>query len=176
MEAVRVALQAVRAHRLRSVLTVLGVAIGVLAVVLLVAIGQGTRVEVTHTIEGLGSNLLLVFPGRADFGTAPTRSKFTLRDVERVGRALGDPSRVAADIVSGELVRARSRTSYASVLGVTETFRNVIARELSRGDYFSASDVASGRRLAILGADVAAGLLPGRDPLGESVTIAGLRF
>ncbi len=170
------AIQAVRAHRLRSSLTVLGVGIGVLAVVLLVAIGQGTRAEVTHAIEGLGSNLLLVFPGQADFGTAPTRSKFTLRDVERVGRALGDSSRVAADIVSGELVRARSRTSYASVVGVTETFHNVISRDLSRGEYFSASDVASGRRLAILGATVAAELLPGRDPLGESVSIAGLRF
>lgn len=176
LEAGRVAFQAVRAHRLRSSLTVLGVGIGVLAVVLLVAIGQGTRVEVTRTIEGLGSNLLLVFPGQADFGTAPARSKFTLRHVERVGRALGDPSRVAADIISGELVRIRSRTSYASVLGVTETFRNVIARDLSRGTYFSASDVASGRRLAILGSKVAAELLPGRDPLGESVSIAGLRF
>lgn len=176
VEAARVALHAVCAHRLRSALTVLEVAIGVLAVVLLVAIGQGARLEVTRTIESLGSNLLLVFPGQADFGTAPTRSKFTLRDVERVGRALGDPSRVAADIVSRELVRARSQTSSASVLGVTETFRNVIAHDLSRGEYFSASDVASGRRLTILGDTVAAELFPGRDPLGESVRIAGLQF
>lgn len=176
IEAARVAFQAVRAHRLRSALTVLGVTIGVLAVVLLVAIGQGARVEITGTIESLGSNLLLVFPGHADLGTAPTRSKFTLRDVERVGQALGDPSRVAADIVSGELVRARGQTSYASVLGVTETFPNVVVRGLSRGEYFSASDLASGRRLAILGDTVAADLFPGRDPLGDSVSIAGLRF
>lgn len=176
VEAARVAFQAVRTHRLRSALCVVEVAIGVLAVVLLVAIGQGARVDVTRTIESLGSNLLLVFPGQSDLGTASTRSKFTLRDVERVGQALGDPSRVAADIVSRELVRARGRTSHASVLGITETFHNVIAHHLSRGEYFSASDVASGRRFALLGDTVAAELFPGRDAVGESVTIAGLKF
>ncbi|HEX2029619.1 MAG TPA: ABC transporter permease [Nitriliruptorales bacterium] len=175
-EAARVALEAIRANRLRSGLTTLGVVIGVLAVILLVAIGQGAREEITATIEDLGSNLLLVFPGQADLGQAPTRSRFTLRDVEEVGRELGDPGRVAADLVSGEVVRARNASAFVSVLGVTRTFPNVVTRRVERGDHFSASDVATGRRVAVLGASVADELFPGRDPMGATLTIAGLRF
>jgi hypothetical protein len=67
-EAFRVALQALLANRLRSALTTLGVLIGVMSVVLLVAIGQGARQEITGAIEGLGSNLLFVLPGDGDFG------------------------------------------------------------------------------------------------------------
>jgi putative ABC transport system permease protein len=75
-------MQALVANRLRSALTTLGVVIGVLSVVLLVAIGQGARQEITGAIEGLGSNLLFVLPGDGDFGAGPARSRFTLDDVE----------------------------------------------------------------------------------------------
>ncbi|MDP9021252.1 MAG: ABC transporter permease [Actinomycetota bacterium] len=174
--ATRAALDAVRANRLRSALTTLGVVIGVLAVILLVAVGQGARQEVTATIEDLGSNLLLVFPGQADFGQAPTRSRFTLHDAEAVGRALGDPERVAAHVVSGEVVRAGNASTFVSVLGVTETFPRVVTRQLSRGASFTASDLATGRRVAVVGAAAADELFARGDPLGKTVTVAGLRF
>lgn len=74
-EAVRVALGGLRANRLRSGLTMLGVVIGVSAVVVLVAIGTGTRQEVESQVQGLGSNLLLVFPGDTSFTAAPTVSR-----------------------------------------------------------------------------------------------------
>lgn len=176
LEALRVALQAIRSNRLRSGLTTLGVVIGVFAVILLVAIGQGTREEVTATIEDLGSNLLIVFPGEAQFGQAPTRSKFTLRDVDLLAREVGDPGRVAAYVVSGETARAGNRTMFASVLGVTRTFPEVVTRRIERGRQLSASDVATARRVAVLGASVAEELFPDRDPLGRTFTISGLRF
>ncbi len=175
-EAIRVAMQAVVANRLRSTLTTLGVVIGVLAVILLVAVGQGAREEVTGIIEDLGSNLLLVFPGQAEFGQAPTRSRFTFEDVEAVGRALGDRSRVAADVVSGETARAGSESMFVSVLGITENFPDVVTRELERGEHFSPSDVATARRVTVLGATIADRLFPNRDPLGKTITISGLRF
>ena len=71
-EAFRVALEALRANGLRSALTMLGVIIGVAAVVILVAIGSGAKQEVEDQVEGLGSNLLLVVPGRFELGSAPT--------------------------------------------------------------------------------------------------------
>ena len=175
-EAGRVALQAIAANRLRSALTVLGVVIGVLAVVLLVAVGQGARDEITTTIEDLGSNLLIVFSGQAEFGSAPTRSKFTLRDVDDVGRALGAPERVAADLVSGEVVRAGNETAFLSVLGITQNFQAVVTRRVDRGEFFSASDLATARRVALIGSKSAEALFPGIDPLGKTITIVGLRF
>ena len=75
VEAVRVALEALRVNRLRSALTMLGVVIGVGAVVVLVAIGTGAKNEVESQVEGLGSNLLIVVPGQVNFGAAPTVSR-----------------------------------------------------------------------------------------------------
>ena len=79
------ALDALRANRLRSVLTMLGVIVGVAAVVVLVAIGTGAKNEVETQVEGLGSNLILVVPGRLEANSGPTVSRLTLDDVETLG-------------------------------------------------------------------------------------------
>lgn len=175
-EAVRVSLQALIANRLRSALTTLGVVIGVLAVVLLVAIGQGARQEITSTIEGLGSNLLFVFPGEGDFAQAPARSRFTLADVERVGRAIGDESRAAGYLVSGETLRAEGDATFATLFGISEHYNDVVVRNVARGQGLSGNDVATGRRVVLLGAEIAEQLFEGVDPIGRQLTIAGLRF
>ncbi len=175
-EALRVALQAVVANRLRSALTTLGVVIGVLAVVLLVAIGQGARQEITSQIEGLGSNLLIIVPGEGNFSQGPSRSRFTLADVERLQRAVGDRDRVAGYLVSGEAVRASGERSFSTVLGVTDSFLDVASRDVARGDGFSESDVVTGRRVAVLGDSVARTLFGDLDPLGRTMTVAGVRF
>ena len=175
-EAVRVALQALVANRLRSLLTTLGVVIGVFAVVLLVAIGQGARQEITSTIEGLGSNLLFVLPGEGDFTSAPARSRFTLADVERVVREVGDEDRVAAYLLSGETLRGEGTTAFATLFGVTPSYSEVVTRRVARGQGLGANDVATGRRVAVLGAAVADELFDGADPIGRRLTVGGLRF
>lgn len=175
-EAFRVAVGALRANRLRSALTMLGVVIGVAAVVVLVAIGSGARREVESQVEGLGSNLILVVPGRIDFGSAPSVSRLTLGDVATVGRAAGNPQRVAATVSSGETVRVGSREAFVTVNGTTETVPSVFNRPLDRGRYFTATDVDTRRRVVVLGSAVADTLLPGVDPLGRQVVVAGVRF
>jgi putative ABC transport system permease protein len=175
-EAWRVALGALRANRLRSGLTMLGVVIGVAAVVVLVAIGTGTRYEVERQVEGLGSNLLLVFPGEASFTAAPAVSRLDLADVDAVGRVVGDRNRVAVQVASGETVRAGAAARFTSVLGVLDTTPNVFARELRRGSYLTRSDVDTARRVAVLGSRVAQELFGEREPIGGQVTIAGVRF
>ena len=154
-EAWRVALDALRANRLRSVLTMLGVVIGVGAVVALVAIGTGTKQLIERQVEGLGSNLLIVVPGRLEAGSAPTASPLTLDDADAVDRVVGDRSRVAVTISSGETVRAGSRSGFASMQGVLETTPSVFVRHLARGSYLTRTDVSTGRRVAVLGAAVA---------------------
>src|SRR3954464_13961139 len=99
-EAVRVALDALRANKLRSGLTMLGVLIGVAAVVVLVAIGTGAKQEVESQVSGLGSNLILVLPGRVEFGSAPSVSRLKLRDVELLNRVVGSPGSVATTVAS----------------------------------------------------------------------------
>jgi putative ABC transport system permease protein len=175
-EAWRVAVEALRANRLRSVLTMLGVVIGVGAVVALVSIGTGTKRQIEQQVEGLGSNLLIVVPGRLDPGSAPTSSTLTLDDVDAVTRVVGDRSRVAVTISSGETVRSGSRSAFASMQGVLETTPDVFVRHLDRGSYLTRTDVTTGRRVAVLGAGVARDLFGDRDPIGRQLTIGGVRF
>ncbi len=176
-EAFRVAIKALIGNRLRSALTTLGVLIGVLSVVLLVAIGQGAREEITGAIEGLGSNLLFVLPGDGDFGAAPTRSQFTIEDVEAIDRELpGAADRVAGSVVGGEPLQADGQRLTTTINGVTASYFGVITREVVRGQPFGASDVATGRRVTLLGASVAEQLFPGTDPIGRTVTIGSIRF
>ena len=89
---------------------------------------------------------------------------------------VGDRSRVAVTISSGETVRAGGRTSFASLQGVLETTPSVFVRRLDRGRYFTRSDVSSARRVAVLGAGVARQLFAERNPVGRQVTVSGVRF
>jgi hypothetical protein len=106
-EAFRVAMQALVANRLRSALTTLGVVIGVLSVVLLVAIGQGARQEITGAIEGLGSNLLFVLPGDGDFGSGPAAAGSPSTTSTASTASSAGPDRTAGYVVGGETVQAR---------------------------------------------------------------------
>jgi len=175
-EAWLVALDALRASRLRSALTMVGVIVGVAAVVILVAIGTGTKDKIEGQVEGLGSNLLLIVPGQVNFGAAPTVSRLRLDDADAVAKLVGGRDRVAVTTTSGETVRAGTKSTFTTVNGVLETTPKVFIRSLARGTYLSRSDVDTGRRVAVLGAGVASTLFGERDPVGSQVTIAGVRF
>jgi putative ABC transport system permease protein len=171
-----VALDALKASRLRSALTMVGVVVGVAAVVILVAIGTGTKEKVEQQVEGLGSNLLLIVPGQVNFGAAPTVSRLRIDDADAIAKLVGGRDRVAATTTSGETVRAGSKSTFTTVNGVLETTPKVFVRSLARGTYLSRSDVDTGRRVAVLGAGVARALFGERDPVGSQITIAGVRF
>ena len=150
-------LDALRANRLRSALTMLGVIIGVAAVVILVAIGTGTKQEIEQQVEGLGSNLLLVVPGQVELRLGAVGvAGWTLDDVDAVSKIVGDRDRVAVD---GRLRRDRrapaTSSTFATVNGVIETRPNVFVRPLARGTLPDRSDVDTRRRVAVLGSSVA---------------------
>ncbi|MFP4635002.1 MAG: ABC transporter permease [Nitriliruptoraceae bacterium] len=176
-EALRVAVQALTANRLRSALTTLGVLIGVMSVVLLVAIGQGARSEITGAIEGLGSDLLFVLPGEGDFTAGPSRSRFVIEDVDRIDQALaGEQRRAAGYTVGAETVQVEGERLNVTLQAVTASYPDVLNRELARGQPFRESDVVTSRRTAVLGAAVAEELFTGQDPIGRQIGIAGVRF
>ena len=173
-EAWRVAVTALRANRLRSLLTMLGVVIGVAAVVVLVAIGSGAKQEVEEQVNGLGANLIIVVPGRLDFGAAPTKSRLELGDAARIERATGQD--VAVSLSSGETVRFGGQEAFATVNGTNPAVPQVFVRPLARGEYLRESDVDTRRRVAVLGATLADQLFQGADPLGRTVSVGGVRF
>jgi len=175
-EAFGAAWDALRANRLRSALTMLGVIIGVASVVMLVAIGSGAKQKVEQQVEGLGSNLILVVPGEFSFGSAPAVSRLKLEDVAYLGRVVGDRRVVAATVTSSEEVRVGNRSDYVTVSGTNENVPTVFDRPLARGRYVSAADVDTRRRVAVLGSQIATTVFGDLDPLGRQVTIAGVRF
>ncbi len=175
-EAWRVALDALRANRMRSGLTMLGMVIGVGAVVVLVALGTGTKNTVEAQVEGLGSNLLIVLPGEVNFAAAPSVSRMDNSDLEAVVKIVGDRERVTATLTSGETVRAGSASTFVTVNGVMESTPKVFLRDLRTGSYLTRTDVDTGRRVAVLGSKVARSLFGDRDAVGQQVTIAGVRF
>jgi len=173
-EAWRVAVTALRANRLRSLLTMLGVVIGVAAVVVLVAIGTGAQREVEAQVNGLGANLVIVVPGRLEFGAAPTKSRLELADADRIGRATGQD--VAVTLSSGETVRFGSNEAFATVNGTNPAVPRVFARPVARGEYLRDSDVDTRRRVAVVGAGLVDVLFEGADPLGRTISLGGVRF
>jgi putative ABC transport system permease protein len=175
-EAWRVAVTALRANRLRSLLTMLGVIIGVAAVVVLVAIGTGAKQEVEDQVNGLGANLVIVVPGKLELGSAPTKSRLELGDADRIGRALGQPGQVAVSLASGETVRYGSRSAFTTVNGTNPAVPEVFVRPVARGQYLRQSDVDTRRRVAVVGAGLAETLFDGSDPLGRSISVGGVRF
>jgi putative ABC transport system permease protein len=175
-EAIRVAVDALLANRLRSALTMLGVVIGVAAVVALVALGLGAQQEVEHQVEGLGSNINIVMPGRAALTSPTTTDELGLGDVDLVGRVAGDSRRVAVSVGAGARVGVGGHETFVAVNGVNENVPNVFNLPLARGTYISSSDVDSRRRVAVLGDTVVRRIFGDVDPVGRQVSIDGVRF
>ncbi|GAA2291165.1 ABC transporter permease [Nonomuraea roseoviolacea subsp. roseoviolacea] len=175
-ESFAMALEALRVNRLRSALTMLGVIIGVLAVVVLVSVGTGAKDAVEKQISGLGTNIILVVPGQLTVGAAPTQSRLSLADVAYVRRVVGDPAKVTVSLQSGETVRVGRTEAFVTIIGTDQNLTNVFQRPLAKGRPLSETDVDTRRRVAVLGSEVAARMFGDVDPVGRQVSIAGARF
>jgi len=183
-EALRLAWQGLMGNRLRSGLTMLGILIGVGAVILLVAVGNGTSVQVQNQVQSLGSNIVYIYPSTArvggvsqGFGSAQT---LTQQDVD----ALNDRSQ-APDIVTAiPLAMAAGQMTYqnqnwfASTSGSTQDFPQVRNYQLSNGSFFTAGDVRSSAKVVVLGQTVVDNLFGG-DPsaaVGKTIKIQRQSF
>ena len=183
LETVRTGLQAVRAHRLRSALTVLGILIGIATVVLSVGLGEGTKSSVSAQINALGSNLLIVSPGsstdssgvRGGLGTAST---LTVSDARALSSTTAAPDiRAVAPTQSTSLEIDNGSTNWTtSVDGSTASWLDVRARTIASGRFLTAQDDAHARPVIVLGPTTAAELFGPLDPVGQSVTISGIAF
>jgi putative ABC transport system permease protein len=183
-ETIRTGLQAVRAHRMRSSLTVLGILIGIATVVLAVGLGQGTKSSVNSSINALGSNLLIVSPGsstsssgvRGGFGSAST---LTLADSSAIGSPSAAPDvKAVAPTASSSLEIDNGSTNWTTtVVGTTSDWLDVRARTLSSGTFLSAADENGAAAKIVLGSTTAQELFGNAAfAVGQTVTIDDATF
>ena len=156
-------------NRLRTGLTLLGIIIGVAAVIALMSIGRGAQEDITNRIESLGSNLLYVRPLDGDL---------TLDDALALVDPVFAPSivRVAPEVSTGGSVTYLSTDTFAQVAGVTPEFAEVRNFEVASGEFISPAHVQSRRNVAVLGSQTAEDLFGERDPVGVDIAISGIRF
>jgi putative ABC transport system permease protein len=166
------ALRAIRRNVMRSVLTILGIVIGVGAVVALVTIGRGATSQVQGQIGALGTNLLTVQGGRHRPGTAPTASQpLSLDDVAAIEAEIGGIDHLAPVASSTALAINANLNWSTSITGTTATYLDCRGYELDSGRTFSASEESSGATVCVLGATVATELFGEDDPVGQRIRV-----
>jgi putative ABC transport system permease protein len=182
VESFRIAIRALSANKVRSVLTMLGVIIGVAAVILLVSIGTGVQDQVTGQISGLGSNLLFVFPGNFSGGGGggpgggDIRKQFTMSDAEYVQSRLGDQGVVTPTLQAAAQLRLGNRTMNSQMTGSDQNGKDAAAGTVELGRWYSRGEVVGNARVVVIGSGVRDELLPGQNPLGRQIDVNGQPF
>ena len=177
----RFAWMALRGHRLRSILSTIGVAIGVTSVVLLTALGEGARIYVTGELATLGSDLIIVLPGKVETsGIAPiiggVPHDLTLADTTALLRRVPKIRRIApltfgeADVGFGSLHRN------VAVVGTTSDFLELRRLRVSRGSFLPRGEMDRGSPICVIGTTVQQELFPGQNPLGKVLRVGEWRF
>jgi len=171
---------ALRAHRLRSFLSMLGIAIGVAAVILLTSIGEGTRVYMVSQFTQFGTNILAINPGKSKTIGIPgalggTTRKLTIDDAEALFRVPGVET-VVPVVMGNARVQAGERGRSVSVLGATPDLPALWRFGARQGSFWPKGDPRRGAPLAVLGPKLARELFGDRSALGEFVHVAGGRF
>jgi putative ABC transport system permease protein len=182
LESVRLGMRGLVANKMRAVLTMLGIIIGVGAVVALLSIGQGAQAAITEQIQDIGSNLIFVIPGSltqsgASFGMGSLAS-LTLADAEAIADPLNCPdcAAVAPQRMRSTQIIFRSANTYASVVGTTAEYAYVRKTELQEGDFFTAYEDATAGRVAVLGSQLAEDLFDFESPIGKTIRIDRVPF
>ena len=176
----KIAYRSLRANRLRSFLTMLGMVIGVAAVIAMVAIGAGANERIAAQISSIGSNLLLVLPGsttagglRSGFGSAPT---LTMADAKAIGRELPAVRLAAPSVRSTSPVVYGNQNWSTLVQGVTPEYFEIREYRLAEGRYFTADEVDASSKVAVVGRTVIRNLFGEESPVGAIFRIKRVPF
>jgi len=179
VQTLRLALSALVRNRSRSMLTMLGVVIGVAAVIVTVAIGTGAKSSVANQINGLGSNLVMVIPGSVQTSGARTgnggASTLTVQDGLAIAKLPGVSAVSPQVTVRGQLI-ANGNNWQTSVTGAAPTFPFVRTWTVASGRFFTQPETDQAAKVAVLGQTVVRQLYPGSDPVGQTVMIRNVPF
>jgi putative ABC transport system permease protein len=181
-ELLRVSLRAIAANKLRAALTMLGIIIGVAAVITLLSVGQGVEQYVTEQFQGIGASLLFVFPGGPETQDGPIGGGREKPLTNQDGEALADSFRVpsakaiALEYVDFETVSYGRESMNVQVSGVTVNYQRVRQFFVAEGEFFTEADERGAARVAVLGQTVVDTLFPEEYPLGQTIRIKNLPF
>ncbi len=184
-DTVKIALSSIRANKLRSVLTTLGIVIGIAAVIAMLAIGQGAQEVILTQVQGMGANTINIIPV-ADFQGAQSRSSLQLLLTStldyQVAELLDNPVKfpeiieIAPEISSSFEVGYRSRSAYFTVYGVNSSAFTIRDLQPEKGELISESDVNRQLKVAVIGPEVADTLFAADDPIGKNIRINGSNY
>ncbi len=179
-EIFKFAAKSLTGHSLRTALSLLGVTIGVAAVVILTALGEGARLYVVNQFASLGTNLLIVIPGYTEtsgsFGYGGVPNDLTLDDAQAIARLVPAARRVAPISMANDEVAYHERRRQVAVLGTTPEYREARQLDIARGEFLPAEEVHRGSPVVILGDKTARELFGGVEPVGKIVRVAGWRM
>ena len=187
-ESMRIALRGILHNKLRSLLTMLGMLIGVGSVIMLVAVGTGSSQKIQKQIEGLGTNLLQInkqggfggFGGRATTGTQSKASNLTAADVTALEDKTQNPDIVAVAPVTmaNSVTAVYQGASYSpsSFVGTTPSYEQIKDYAIQEGTFFTAADETQHNRVAVIGETVATNLFGTADPIGNNVQFNGASY
>ena len=179
-ESIAIALNALAGNKLRSLLTMHGIIIGVGAVIAMVSIGMGVRDKVSNSIAGLGSNLIMVTPGAPSASgvrqAAGSGTTLTIKDAQAIGREVADVTAVAPSVSRSYQLVAGNQNWTTSVQGTTPEYLEVRNVAVQAGSFLTAKNLESRDRVAIIGSTVAANLFGDTNPVGQSLRINNAPF
>jgi putative ABC transport system permease protein len=176
----KVAIKSILKARMRSLLTALGIIIGVAAVVVMVAIGDGAQMQVEQQISALGSNLIVIFPGSTTSGGirmgAGSINRFTMEDVEKIQEEATLIKAVTPIVRTGGQVIGGTGNWSTQIQGVATNYLEIRDWPLASGDFFTDKDMVSRAKVAVLGQTVVKQLFPNDDPIGQQIRIRNVPF
>lgn len=176
----KVAFRSIMKSRMRSLLTALGIIIGVAAVVVMVAIGDGAQKQVEDQISSLGSNLIVITPGASASGGVNrgmgSFNRFTFDDVEKVKDEATLITGVTPIVRSGGQVIGGVGNWFTQIQGVSPDYLEIRAWKLKSGEFFTERDVLARAKVCVLGSEVAKNLFPDDDPIGQQIRIRNVPF
>ena len=177
-ETVGMAMSTLRANRLRSLLTMLGIVIGNASVITLVGVGKGAQNLAEGQLSNLGSNVLFVVPGNNDTRRQGIDFPKTLvfEDAKAIAEQVPSVKRVAPQITLSEVVQVGDVSSTSSIAGVTPDFLPVRQFEVAQGRFFSTGDLDSASNVAVVGPDLATKLFGNRSAIGRQLRIRNQPF
>lgn len=177
---IKTALQSLQKNRMRSLLTSLGITIGVSAVIIMSAIGHGSQELIKQQIDALETNVLIVFPGGSRMGGVHrgvgSLNRFTFDDVEKIQEEATLVTAVSPVVRSGGQIIGGGNNWSSEVVGVSTEYFEIRNWKTECGEIFTEKDIRARKKVALLGKTVADELFPNQDPTGEKIRIRNVPF
>lgn len=179
-ESFKVAIEGIAANKVRAGLTMLGVVIGVGAVIAMLAIGQGARQQTMSAIQSMGTNVLAVMAGQMRrgpvMGGLGSTQNLKMGDVEAILKECPAVAKAAPELRSGAQVKYGNKNTSTTIFGTSPDYPEIRNYRIARGKFFNDSDVRSMRRVAVIGPTVTYNLFGQSSPINKTIRIRGISF